>query len=126
MPYFAEGLYNYIPEVINVEREKRILISLFWEYSSNITTISEEKLVYGSKDLLAWLGGALGIFVGYSFFDFAKHVIDVVFYFVYQVISTHRRSKVLQLLNISKADTYVKTVGHVFSLRQNLCLHSVN
>ena len=48
---------------------------LTWIYKTNITTIYEEKLVYGPKDLLAWLGGALGIFVGYSFFDFAKHMI---------------------------------------------------
>ena len=56
---------------------------------SNMATIIEEKLVYGPKDLLAWLGGALGIFVGYSFFDLAKHIIDIAFYFVYKLVSTN-------------------------------------
>ena len=60
-------------------------------YKSNVTIISEEKLVYGSKDLLAWLGGALGIFVGYSFFDLAKTIIDVSFFFIYKGINYHFR-----------------------------------
>ena len=42
-----------------------------------------------SKDLLAWLGGALGIFVGYSFFDFAKQIIDVAFYCIYKKMGIH-------------------------------------
>ena len=41
------------------------------------------------KDLLAWLGGALGIFVGYSFFDFAKQVIDLGFYWIYRMIGEY-------------------------------------
>ena len=49
--------------------------------------ISEEKLIYGAKDLLAWIGGALGIFIGYSFFDFAKHIIDIFFHFIYKYIN---------------------------------------
>jgi hypothetical protein len=53
-------------------------------YKSNVTIISEEKLVNDPKYLLAWLGGALGIFVGYSFFDLAKNIVDVVFYFIYR------------------------------------------
>ena len=79
----------FFPELINEEQKKRILMSLTWFYKTNITTIHEEKLVYGPKDLLAWLGGALGIFVGYSFFDFAKHIIDIVFHFIYKVLKNH-------------------------------------
>ena len=82
-----KGFSNFFPSVINEERQKRTLMLLYWNYESNITTISEEKLIYGPKDLLAWLGGALGIFVGYSFLDLAKHIIDVAFYFVYRLIS---------------------------------------
>ena len=42
--------------------------------------ISEEQLIYNSKDLVAWIGGALGIFVGYSFFNLSQHIIAIVFY----------------------------------------------
>ena len=84
-----DGITNQFPETIDKDREKRTLIFFYWQYNSNMTTIIEEKLVYGPKDLLAWLGGALGIFVGYSFFDLAKHIIDIAFYFVYKLISTH-------------------------------------
>ena len=83
---FTDGITNLYPGKIDKEQEKRILMYLYWEYRSKITTILEEKLVYSPKDLLAWLGGALGIFVGYSFFDLMKHFIDIAFYFIYKVI----------------------------------------
>ena len=89
MAEFREGFTNFFPSVMDEERQKRTLMLLYWNYHSNLTTISEEKLVYGAKDLLAWLGGALGIFVGYSFLDLAKQMIDIAFYFVYRVISKH-------------------------------------
>ena len=84
---FREGFSNLYPSVMNEERKKRTLMLLYWNPQSNLTTISEEKLVYGSRDLLALLGGALGIFVGYSFLDLVKHIIDVAFYFLYRFIS---------------------------------------
>ena len=49
-------------------------------YDEKLVTISEEKLVYDSKDLLAWIGGALGLFIGYSFFDLAKYIINKAFH----------------------------------------------
>ena len=55
-------------------------------YYNELTNISEEKLVYDSRDLLAWIGGALGIFVGYSFFDLAKNIIDITFYCLFRRI----------------------------------------
>ena len=86
---FRKGIYyNYHPEIIKGERINRTLLAMYWKYQSNITTIIEEKLVYDSKDLLAWLGGALGIFVGYSFYDFAKQIIDVAFYAIYTKMGT--------------------------------------
>ena len=87
MAEIRKDFTNFLPSVVNEERKKRTLMVLYWNYHSNLTTISEEKLVYGAKDLLAWLGGALGIFVGYSFLDLVKHIIDIAFYFVYRVIS---------------------------------------
>ena len=74
-------------EIINEEEKKRILMLLFWNSQSNITTVYEEKLVYESKYLLERLGGVFGIFVGYSFFDLAKNIIDAAFYFVHKAIT---------------------------------------
>ena len=65
---------------------KRTLLYLHWGQSTQVG-ISEEKLIFGAKDLLAWIGGALGIFIGYSFFDFAKHIIDIFFHFIYKYIN---------------------------------------
>ena len=93
MAEFRKGFSNFFPDIINEERQKRTLMLLFWNHQSNITTISEEKLVYGPKDLLAWLGGAFGIFVGYSFLDLAKQMIDITFYFVYRVIKKESKRK---------------------------------
>ena len=84
---FMDDFSNYHPQIINGEIKKRILMQLYWEYTSNMTRISEERLVYDAKDLLAWLGGALGIFVGYSFFDFSKLIIDLAFHFIYQIVN---------------------------------------
>ena len=84
---FYSDFTNYFPGIINEERKKRTLMLLFWAYQSKDTIISEEKLVYDSKDLVAWLGGALGIFLGYSFFDLSKHVIDLAFYFIYKIVN---------------------------------------
>ena len=81
---YMRGFTNYYPEIIKGGRKDRTLMLFYCGYKSNVTIISEEKLVYDSKDLLAWLGGALGIFVGYSFFDLAKNIIDVAFYFIYR------------------------------------------
>ena len=85
---FRDGITFHFPETMSKEQEKRTLMYLFWKYQSNMTTILEEKLVYSSKDLLAWLGGALGIFVGYSFFDLTKHIIDITFHFIYKAVTT--------------------------------------
>ena len=43
---------------------------------SDIQTISEEKLVYSTMDLIVSLGGALGLFLGFSFFGYGSTLID--------------------------------------------------
>ena len=82
MATFKADFTNKFPNIITDERRKRTLLRVFWEYQSNLTTIGQENLVYDSKILLAWLGGVLGIFIGYSFFDFVKNIIDFCFYFL--------------------------------------------
>ena len=62
-----------------------MLLLLDLENMSKKVIVSEEALVYNSKDLLAWIGGALGVFVGYSFFNLSQHIIDGVSYFLGKV-----------------------------------------
>ena len=81
-----EDLSHY-PKFIDSERRKRMLLYLDWGYQTNVTTINEEILIYDSRDLLAWLGGALGIFIGYSFFDMLKLIIDMIFYGIFRIIT---------------------------------------
>ena len=66
---------------------------LYWGYQSNATKISEEILAYDSRDLLALIGGALGIFVGYSFFDVIKYIIDITFYGISKFIVPEKINK---------------------------------
>ena len=69
-----------LPRIIGKQRRERTLALLFWRYGSKKVIISEEELIYDSKDLIACIGGALGIFVGYSFFNLSQHIIAIVFY----------------------------------------------
>ena len=69
-----------LPKIIGKQRRDRTLVLLYWRYGSKKVIISEEQLIYNSKDLVAWIGGALGIFVGYSFFNLSQHIIAIVFY----------------------------------------------
>ena len=77
---FREDISYKHPDIIDDERKARILLKIYWAYQSNMTTISQEKLVYDDKDLLAWLGGAFGLCVGYSFYDFSKLITEFLFY----------------------------------------------
>ena len=65
---------HYITKGIKVLR-------IEWKFASNIRTIHEEKLVYEGKYLMAWLGGALSIFIGLSFFDICSQIIDLILYY---------------------------------------------
>ena len=72
-------------EYVGIDEEQFYTIAIGhqvspWEFDPKSQgTIKEEKLVYGDKDLLALLGGAFGIFVGYSIFDLLNHIVDLAF-----------------------------------------------
>ena len=79
--HFKEGIPLLYSSQIEEERKNRTLLIFTMGFDPKSQgTIKELKLVYGFKDLLAWTGGALGIFVGYSLFDFLNHVIDITFH----------------------------------------------
>ena len=85
-----DGIPYFTTQNMDDERKKRIIVSLWWQFDSADGTANEEKLLYDSKDLLAWVGGALGIFVGCSIFDILAQIISLIFYFVARVISKTR------------------------------------
>ena len=83
---FSEGIPYWITKIVTEERRNSILFYMSWNFNSDHVTVQEEELIYGPKDLLSWIGGALGIFVGYSIFDLTSLLLDRVFQFVYRVV----------------------------------------
>ena len=45
-------------------------------YTSNMVTRTDEYLVYDFSNILAALGGALGLFIGFSFYDCGSLIVD--------------------------------------------------
>ena len=83
---FSNGMPYWISSKLTKERRNNLLFHLDLNFHSDLVTVQEEKLLYDSKDLLAWTGGALGIFVGYSIFDLSSQILDVVFQFICRII----------------------------------------
>ena len=79
----ANGI-DHVDEDVN----DRTLLSLKWAFISHYTKVGEEKLLYGFMDLVSWLGGAIGIFVGYSVFDLSNQIIDVIFNCIARLTTT--------------------------------------
>ncbi len=46
-------------------------------YHSNMVTQTDEYLLYDFSNILAALGGALGLFIGFSFYDCGAMIVDV-------------------------------------------------
>ena len=62
----------------NDDERGRTLLAMKWEFTSPYVTDSEVELVYDAMDLVAWLGGTIGLFVGYSIYDLFSQIIDLV------------------------------------------------
>ena len=63
----------------NDDLRNRTLLTMTMDFNSPYTTVYEEELLYDTTDLISWLGGAIGIFVGYSVLDLSNQLIDVIF-----------------------------------------------
>ena len=83
---YSDGLPYWITKMVSKERINHILFYLQLNFFSDHVTVQEEELMYGPENLLSWIGGALGIFVGYSIFDLTSLLLDLVFQFVCWVI----------------------------------------
>ena len=53
-------------------------LSLILESKSNIITVHEEYLVYDVIGVIGSIGGSLGLFIGFSFYDLICKVLDIV------------------------------------------------
>ena len=83
---YSDGIPYWIAKKVTEEKRNNILFYMRWNFGSDHVNVQEEELMYGPKNLLSWIGGALGIFVGYSIFDLTSLLLDWVFQFVYQLI----------------------------------------
>lgn len=76
-------------EAGNDDERSRTLLAMKWIFTSPYVTDSEVELVYDAKDLVAWLGGTIGLFVGYSIYDLFSQIIDLVFNYISRVTNTN-------------------------------------
>ena len=83
---YSDGLPHWTTKIVSKEKMNHILFYLQLDFYSDHIIVQEEELLYGPKDLLSWIGGALGIFVGYSIFDLTSLLLDWVFQFVCRVV----------------------------------------
>ena len=67
----------------------RTLFALQWDFVSPYVNNREEVLVYGGVDLISWLGGAIGVFGGYSIYDLSSQIIDLVFSLISRFSNTN-------------------------------------
>ena len=67
----------------------RTLFALQWDFVSPYVNNREEVLVYGGVDLISWLGGAIGVFGGYSIYDLSSQIIDAVFSLISRFSNTN-------------------------------------
>ena len=73
----------------NDEDRSQTLLLMDWWFNSPYVANREEVLVYGADDLFAWLGGAIGLFVGYSIHDLLSHMIDLAFRLISRFTKTN-------------------------------------
>ena len=73
----------------NDDERSRTLLALEWSFVSPYVNAREEVLVYGAVDLVSWLGGAIGVFGGYSIYDLSSQIIDLVFSLISRISNSN-------------------------------------
>ena len=73
----------------NDDKRNRTLLVMNWLFDSPYVNDREEVLVYGEVDIVSWLGGAIGIFGGYSIYDLSSQIIDLVFSLISRFSNTN-------------------------------------
>ena len=95
---------------------------MWWTFDSDHINVQEEELIYGPKDLLSWIGGALGIFVGYSIFDLTSLILDWIFQFVCRIIWSNWKSLDLLWLYQKKSQNKIVVAIAICWLMWDGCL----
>ena len=76
---FSIGISTFL---IGVETSKSI--GIWFRSGSETRTINKEYYVYDTPALVGTIGGSLGLFLGFSFYDCLSQVID----FLFEYLST--------------------------------------
>ena len=69
--------YKADPVESKIERKKHTYLRLLMQFPNDLVEISEEIIVFSDLDFLASVGGSLGLFLGFSFFNLGSAIIDM-------------------------------------------------
>ena len=70
--------YSAEVETFPINRENKTEVRFFLTFTEKIIITKDEVLIFSSIDLLSSLGGALGLFIGFSFFGYIVTLLDAV------------------------------------------------
>ena len=71
-------LYNPRPNPWNLAVNQSVS-NVYLYFESSLATVKEEMLITSIEDLIASIGGSLGLFVGFSFFSYISTALEAVF-----------------------------------------------
>ena len=70
--------YSAEVEDFTINRENKTEVRFFLSFAEKIKITNDEVVFFSSIDLLSSLGGALGLFIGFSFFGYIVTLLDAV------------------------------------------------
>ena len=68
--------YSTKVEKSSTDWENVTNVLFFLSFTEKIKIINDEVLIFSNIDLLSSLGGALGLFIGFSFFGYVETILD--------------------------------------------------
>ena len=69
--------YKADPVKTKTDSKKHTYLRLLMQFPNDLVEISEEIIVFSDLDFLASVGGSLGLFLGFSFFNLGSTIIDI-------------------------------------------------
>ena len=70
--------YSTKLEKTSINFENVTVVMFFLSFTEKIKLINDEVLIFSNIDLLSSLGGALGLFIGFSFFGCIGTLLDAI------------------------------------------------
>ena len=68
--------YSTKLEELSINAENITNVLFFLSFTEKLKIINDEVLIFSNIDLLSSLGGALGLFIGFSFFGYIGTILD--------------------------------------------------